>query len=81
LATTKNLQNYIFHRKVLILHLHETLASDTILKRDHQRFILSNGSHLGWMLVLSDTIQRPEHSFDSIGAEVSEKKISKSNCV
>jgi hypothetical protein len=26
LATTKNLQNYIFHRKVLILHLHETIA-------------------------------------------------------
>ena len=57
------------------------MLSDTILKRDHQRFILSNGSHLGWMWVLSDTIQRTEPSLDSIGAEVSEKKISKSNCV
>ena len=57
------------------------VLSNAILKRDHQRFILSNGSHLGWMWVLSDTIQRPEPSLDSIGGEVSEKKISKSNCV
>jgi hypothetical protein len=45
------------------------------IDRDHRQKLS------GWMLVLSDRIQRPEHSLDSIGAEVSEKKISKSNCV
>jgi hypothetical protein len=72
----------LFHANVeLKLFCEICNFEDFLLLPNMKIYHIDNGSHLGWMLVLSDRIQRPEHSLDSIGAEVSEKKISKSNCV